>query len=250
MPRNRWKREGGVHELESESSGSERTVCSAKQCHEPADRGSSSRGPAAARPCWYATMDSDETPSVPSSSRTLVRRRSYIARMISRVATPSCLAASVGERTDRASEVVTQNLSRRVQAELIVQHSDHRRDLVSEAEGQLRRMELFLGLSYFPVWNRGGTLCTTGCSGTRKQGTFSWPLWSGPLSPRVVRSLLRDASLARQGDELRALRGVTHVVQAPIRRNDQGGYGSFGAVEPVVVRRWQSRSRGSSALRS
>ncbi len=34
--------------------------------------------------------------------------------------------------------------------------------------------------------------------------------------------------------EQRRLRGIVTVLRAPIRRTDQGGYGSFGGVEPVT----------------
>ncbi len=92
----------------------------------------------------------------------------------------------------------------------------------------------FLGLSYFPVWNQSGALHTTACSANWKHGTFTWPLWSRPLAPPVIRSLLRDSSVSSATDDQRRIRGITVTLQAPIRRSDQGGYGSFGAAEPVV----------------
>ncbi len=92
----------------------------------------------------------------------------------------------------------------------------------------------FLGLSYFPVWNQAGTLRTTACAADWKHGTFTWPLWSRPLAPPVIRSLLRDPSVGSATDDERRIRGITVALRAPIRRSDQGGYGSFGAAEPVV----------------
>lgn len=91
----------------------------------------------------------------------------------------------------------------------------------------------FTGLSYFPVWAKRGKLVTTGCSENWKAGTFTWALWSLPLMPAVIRSLLRDSSLVLASSAQRKLRGISHVLRVPIRRTDQGGYGSFGAAEPV-----------------
>jgi hypothetical protein len=92
----------------------------------------------------------------------------------------------------------------------------------------------FLGLSYFPVWASRGKLITTGCSESWKSGTFTWPLWSFPVPPPVIRSLIRDRSVATSSLDLRRERGISQVLRAPIRRTDQGGYGSFGAPEPVL----------------
>lgn len=93
----------------------------------------------------------------------------------------------------------------------------------------------FLGLAYFPVHAIGGVLHTTGCTGTWKETTFTWPLWHEPLPPAVIRSLLRDQSLVNADIAQRHRRGVSHLFQAPIRRSEQGGYGSFGAAEAVVA---------------
>lgn len=87
----------------------------------------------------------------------------------------------------------------------------------------------FLGLAYFPVANRSGRLLTTGCSVEWKRGWLRWPLWTRSLSPDVVRSLLCDESVWRLDSAQLQARGVSRVLQAPIRRSDQGGYGSFGA---------------------
>ncbi len=95
----------------------------------------------------------------------------------------------------------------------------------------------FVGLTFFPSTKNGGTgrdqLLTTGCRGSWKTGSFHWPLWSVPLSVAVVRSLVAYEGLLDEPAEKRALRGVFRVLEAPIRRSDQGGYGSFGpAGEP------------------
>jgi hypothetical protein len=110
----------------------------------------------------------------------------------------------------------------------------------------------FVGLSFFPVARSGlpygDPLLTTGCGGTWKQGTFRWPLWSVPLSAPVIKSVLADRGLADANRDERAKQGVFRMLEAPIRRSDQGGYGSFGPagdVEPPAER--SSRSRRVAA---
>ncbi len=98
----------------------------------------------------------------------------------------------------------------------------------------------FLGLRYFPVAARRGRLLTTGCKGQWKSETFTWPLWSVRLTSMVAGSLVADGNLARLADSERRQLGVHELLRAPIRRADQGGYGSFGAPEPV---RAESASR-------
>jgi hypothetical protein len=104
------------------------------------------------------------------------------------------------------------------------------------------------GLSYFPVWASRGKLITTGCSEGWKSGTFTWPLWSRPIPPPVIRSLLRDTSVATSDITLQRERGISQVLRAPIRRTDQGGYGSFGAPEPVLRGLSSSATRVGSRL--
>lgn len=91
----------------------------------------------------------------------------------------------------------------------------------------------FIGLRFFPVTvgtTRAGRgqLVTTGCSAGWKRGTFTWPLWGVPLSTSVIASLVADRHIVAMTPADRAALGVFDVVQAPIRRTDQGGYGSFG----------------------
>lgn len=90
----------------------------------------------------------------------------------------------------------------------------------------------FLGLRYFPVAVRGEALLTSGCDREWKRGRFRWPVWPMPLTAPVVRSLL-CTDLASDSSAMLNRRGISHVFEAPIRRADQGGYGSFGA--PVVI---------------
>lgn len=94
----------------------------------------------------------------------------------------------------------------------------------------------FLGLTFFPVVARRGRLETTGCAREWKYGWFRWPVWTVPIGADVVRSLLCDTSLWGLDARRLHLRGVSRVMEAPIRRTDQGGYGSFGAPGEVGAR--------------
>jgi hypothetical protein len=100
----------------------------------------------------------------------------------------------------------------------------------------------FLGLTFFPVVTSGTSLLTTGCSRAWKDGQFRWPMWSPPIGARTVRSLLRDPRLWTFSAEASRARGIIAVLEAPIRRSQQGGYGSFGPATKAVERR-PSRGR-------
>lgn len=86
-----------------------------------------------------------------------------------------------------------------------------------------------LGLSLHPVFADKEQTLTQGCSGPWKTSSYSWPLWSKPAKLPVVRSLLAHAYDITD-DRVRWLAGwgVTTILRAPIRRTDQGGYGTFG----------------------
>ena len=102
-----------------------------------------------------------------------------------------------------------------------------------------------LGLSRHPVFaglnrtNKGpGRTLTTGCSGSWKEGAYTWPLWSKPASTRAVDSILAHAT----GSSARDLHdrsvwyrswGVIQVLRSAIRRSSQGGYGTFGPPEVI-----------------
>lgn len=82
--------------------------------------------------------------------------------------------------------------------------------------------------------SRKGRTVTTGCSGTWENGTFSWPLWSCPLTVHECRTLLGLRELTDEPPRPALLqRGVSRVLRSVITRSDQGGYGSFRP--PVVV---------------
>ena len=103
-----------------------------------------------------------------------------------------------------------------------------------------------LGLSRHPVFGgrdrrgRDRTL-TQGCAGPwRRGGTYTWPLWTRPATPNVVRSLLAHATggeieITHRARWYRAW-GITLVMRSAIRRSDQGGYGTFGPPEIVWSR--------------
>jgi hypothetical protein len=92
-----------------------------------------------------------------------------------------------------------------------------------------------LGLRFFPVTARYGgpgselELETTGCRRGWKASTFAWPLWDRPLTAEVAAALLAHQGLEGLTPGDRRALGVHAFLRAPIRRTDQGGYGSFGA---------------------
>ncbi|MYA86412.1 MAG: hypothetical protein F4Y12_12620 [Acidimicrobiaceae bacterium] len=90
-----------------------------------------------------------------------------------------------------------------------------------------------LGLCMFPVFPGHGKTATTGCSGTWRSGSFSWPLWDRPASPNIVRTLVTHAHAGCLGDDslersLPSL-GVFRILESSIRRNDRAmGLANFG----------------------
>lgn len=111
-----------------------------------------------------------------------------------------------------------------------------------------------LGLAALPVravsspFQERISLETTACDPGWKVSAFRWPLWSVPLPHAVIRSVVADPSLvgtreqrerARgrrvgEADHLR-MRGIDRILEAPIRRTEQGGYGSFGGAVPLAT---------------
>ena len=99
-----------------------------------------------------------------------------------------------------------------------------------------------LGLSLHPVFAGRGRTATQGCSGSswKSGGYYSWPLWRKPASLRAVKSLLAhayDHPAASNRDRWYRSWGVSTIWRSPIRRTDQGGYGTFAPPEVV----WQQK---------
>lgn len=100
-----------------------------------------------------------------------------------------------------------------------------------------------LGLMFFPTravtrkTGEAASLETTGCDRSWKRSALRWPLWEVPLERDTVWALVGDKSVVGKDrlspDRLRA-RGVLQVMQAPIRRSEQGGYGSFGGASVLL----------------
>ena len=88
-----------------------------------------------------------------------------------------------------------------------------------------------LGLSRYPVFAERDRTLTQGCSGSWKAGCYSWPLWCKPATSHAVTSLLAHAyyhPAATHRDRWFRAWGVARVFRSPIRRSEQGGYGTFG----------------------
>ena len=95
-----------------------------------------------------------------------------------------------------------------------------------------------LGLSLHPVFGSRNRTLTQGCSGSWKAGFYSWPLWRKPASPHVVKSLLTHGYDPGASDRDRWFRswGIFRILRSPVRRSNQGGYGTFGPPEVA----WQA----------
>lgn len=93
-----------------------------------------------------------------------------------------------------------------------------------------------LGLMRFPVFAGKEATLTQGCSGSWKKGSFSWPIWDQPATPHGVKSLLANAYEHAQPTQRTLLYsgwGIIRILRSPIRRSEQGGYGTFGPPEVV-----------------
>ncbi len=94
-----------------------------------------------------------------------------------------------------------------------------------------------LGISRYPVFGSLNRTLTQGASGNWKYGSFAWPIWTKPASPRAVFSLLAHTTgLKGELNKRSAFYtswGINKVIQSAIKRSDQGGYGTFGP--PKVV---------------
>jgi hypothetical protein len=101
----------------------------------------------------------------------------------------------------------------------------------------------FRGLIFYPVTRASNdSLRTTACDPPWKRSAFRWPLWAVPGTRNVIKSVVADQTLVSQPrrnrlqpDDLTA-RGILSVLEAPIRRSDQGGYGSFGGPDVLASR--------------
>lgn len=99
----------------------------------------------------------------------------------------------------------------------------------------------FVGLAAFPVAAYGRKLRTTACDRDWKVSSLTWPIWRGALTYATAAALIRQPlqrrvnglSLPPFRNELQ-VRGIAEIVQSPIRRSDQGGYGSFGAATVIA----------------
>jgi hypothetical protein len=84
----------------------------------------------------------------------------------------------------------------------------------------------FRGLPLLPSFPRGSNIITTGVEGRRDDMTFTWPLWSLPVTLATARSVVHIDWAG--GIKERASRGVFAICCSAIRRTKQGGFGNFG----------------------
>ena len=96
-----------------------------------------------------------------------------------------------------------------------------------------------LGLSRYPVYGSSGRTLTQGCSGPwRRNGSFTWPLWTRPAGPGAVKSLLAHVGYSPQPTprpEWYRAWGISRIMRSTIKRSDQGGYGNMSPPRFVRV---------------
>lgn len=91
----------------------------------------------------------------------------------------------------------------------------------------------FRGLVHLPVTGEGATLHTTACSGRRKAGAFTWPLWERPACLGAVRSLVAYPGLETLGASGREALGIAVVLRAGLVKKADGYSGMFAPAQPV-----------------
>lgn len=89
-----------------------------------------------------------------------------------------------------------------------------------------------LGLAALPVCGRDGRAQISLCSGRRKAGTFTWPLWSTNTSWATVRSLV-GTDPSRLGPDARAARGIFAVYRCDLGKTADGYGGRFSPSSPL-----------------
>ncbi|MFO7181193.1 MAG: hypothetical protein DIU78_021005 [Pseudomonadota bacterium] len=90
----------------------------------------------------------------------------------------------------------------------------------------------FQGLPCFPCVPVGFRVRTTGIRGSGKNESFTWPIWTVPLTYSPARAVVGLRNLARLSAHDRARHGIGEIFTAKIDRNSQG-YGNFAAADPV-----------------
>lgn len=94
-----------------------------------------------------------------------------------------------------------------------------------------------VGLSAYSAIRDGGRSRPPGSGGTWKYGRFRWGLWSEPLEADAVRASVATGwdpdFVGSQGI------GAFRVLEARVRRSDQGGYGSFSPSSVI----WEGAAR-------
>lgn len=99
----------------------------------------------------------------------------------------------------------------------------------------------FQGLPCFPCVPFGPRVRTTGIRGRGKKESFTWPIWTVPLTYFGVRVVVGLPNLERLGALERTRYGIGEIFTAQIVRNSQG-YGNFASPDPVSWSHKRARS--------
>ncbi len=84
----------------------------------------------------------------------------------------------------------------------------------------------FRSLRYFPVAADGSQLRVACCTGRRKAGRFTWPLWTSPLDAHTIEIAIRQ-NWSEHTRRTSQARGVELVVQAELGKAADGYQGVF-----------------------
>lgn len=90
----------------------------------------------------------------------------------------------------------------------------------------------FQGLPCFPCVPVRFRVRTTGVRGSGKNESFTWPIWTVPLTYFAVRAVVGLRNLDRLSARERARYGIGEIFTAKIERNSQG-YGNFAPADPA-----------------
>lgn len=91
----------------------------------------------------------------------------------------------------------------------------------------------FRGLVFLPLAGDGKRVRNTACSGRRLAGEFFWPLWTVPVGPDTLRSLVGYPGLPKLSVEARRALGVHTVLCADLTKKADNRSGTFSPARPV-----------------
>lgn len=94
----------------------------------------------------------------------------------------------------------------------------------------------FRGMCCYPLSADGSRVRMAGMKGRRKAGRFRWCLWTAPLSPQMVRTVVAGPWLGdgSEASRERSARGVAALFEVQLAKDATGYAGVFTPSAPVV----------------